>query len=137
MNAPHIASDPITLRQLAHEHAAAKAAEDEARRIRVAIEDRIATMMQGPAEGVVKELAEPFIISVTHKLTRAVDSDALGQQWECLNDKQRKCFRWSADVNLKQLRAVQDLCPEDYKAVAPFVTTKPAKPGVKIEREAA
>lgn len=80
-------------------------------------------------EGTVKD--EEF--NLTFKVTRKVDTDALQAVWADLNPNTQKAFKWSADVDLKQLRALSDLDPDNAFIAQGFVTTKPAKPLISLK----
>ena len=133
MNAPARRNEVQTLDQLARDWLAAKSAEDEARGRRVEIEADLLLHSQPVAEGTDRVDTAATRLAVTYGVRRKVDSDALSDVWGALSDIGRKCFRWSADVDLKQLRAVQTVTPELYAQLAQFITATPAKPAVKVE----
>lgn len=110
----------------------AKAAENAAKEHRLEIEEAIlAHFPKDKQEGSVTNA--DFGISVAYKLTRTVDTDALQSAWEKLSANSQKAFKWKADLDLKQYRAIQDLDPASFDQLAVFVTTKPAKPSVSIK----
>lgn len=110
----------------------AKAAETAAKNARLEIEDAIlAHFPSDKLEGSVTNA--DFGISVTYKLTRTVDTDALQAGWETLSANAQKAFKWKADIDLKQFRAIQELDQASYDQLVAFVTTKPAKPSVSIK----
>lgn len=133
MNALARRSEGQTLDQLARDWLAAKAAEDEARCRRVEIEADLLLHSQPVAEGTDRVDTATTRLAVTYSVRRKVDSDALSDAWGALGDIGRKCFRWSADIDLKQLRAVQTVTPELYAQLSQFITAIPAKPAVKVE----
>ncbi len=111
----------------------AKAKEAEAIENRRAIEAQIVSRYAVPdgGEGTVKD--EEF--SITYKVTRAVDTDALQVAWFGLSDNAKKAFRWKADVDLKHLRALADIDPDNAYQAQGFITTKPAKPALTLKDE--
>jgi len=62
-----------------------------------------------------------------------VDSVPLGDAWGALPELVRSCFKWSADIDLKTLRALQLANPDAYAQAARYITATPAKPAVKVE----
>lgn len=74
-------------------------------------------------------------ISVTFKLSRTADTAALQRDWHALPPQVKDCFAWKADVRLADLRAVEKLDAAAFATVAQYVTTKPAKPALKIEQK--
>ena len=113
----------------------AKAQENYAVKHRRDIDTEIAARLkpQGKEEGTVSQDADGFKISVTYKVTRTVDTDALQQHWEQIGENARNASRWKADLNMKHLRALQELNAPDLATVQGFITTTPASPSVTVE----
>ena len=110
----------------------AKLAEDAAKRQRIEVEEAILTHFpQRTLEDT--QTDKDFGITVSYKVTRTVDTDALKDAWDTLNTNQQKAFKWKADLDLKTFRAIQDLEPVLFEKVLQFVTTKPAKPSVTLK----
>jgi hypothetical protein len=53
--------------------------------------------------------------------------------WEALGPNAHKAIKWSADLDLKNFRALKELVPQTYNELAVFVTTKPAKPAISLK----
>lgn len=89
-----------------------------------------------PTEGTYTERFGALKVSITNKLTRSVDQGALvkvaGQIPDAIG---QRLFRWSADVNLRELRYLQANEPAIAATVSACITTKPAKPAVSVELE--
>lgn len=87
-----------------------------------------------PTEGTYTERFGALKVSITNKLTRSVDQGELvkvaGQIPDAIG---QRLFRWSADVNLRELRFLQSNDPEIAALVSKCITTKPAKPAVSVE----
>jgi hypothetical protein len=132
MNAP---TPPIAV--LVQALRQAKLAEATATEHRQEIERQIVARYPAPAgnEGTVKE--DEF--SIAFKVTRSVDTEALQNAWATLGTNAEKAFKWKADLDLKQYRAIKDLDPVAYGKLNAFVITKPAKPALtlKVINEAA
>ena len=111
----------------------AKSDEEAARARRYEIEARIVQALPARDEGTSKAEDAGLRVSVTYKLTRSVDSAALREQWSLLPEKVQAVFRWSADIDTRKLRAAQDMAPDAYAEAARYITTRPAKPAVKVE----
>jgi hypothetical protein len=133
MNAPARKTEVQSLDQLARDWLAAKAAEDEARVHRVEIEADLLLHSQAITEGTDRVETAGTKLAVTYKVTRKVDSAALSDSWGAMSDLVRGCFKWSADIDLKTLRALQLANPGAFAQAARFITTTPAKPAVKVE----
>ena len=71
--------------------------------------------------------------SIVWKLNRTVDSDKLSAAFETLPANAQRAFRWKAEVELKNLRALTELDPVSYSAAAEFITSKPAKPSITLK----
>jgi hypothetical protein len=121
----------ITLQTLEQRLRDAKAKEAAARDERVAIEELIVARFAPPegGEGTSKEGG----LSITWKVTRAVDAEGLQGAWEALSANAQKAIKWDAKVDLKQLRALQEFDAPAYGALARFITAKPAKTAVTLK----
>ena len=115
------------LHELVAALAAAKAEEEQARQRRLQIEEEILALMPSKDEGTVTD--KDAGITVTYKLTRTVDTEALQARWLELSAAAQAAFRWKAEVDLRALRTLDEA---DYKLAAAYITTKPAKPTVTI-----
>ena len=122
---------PSTLDELKAAWLDAKKAEAQANATRLAIEAVILTHFTPTDEGTVGDKATG--VSVAYKVTRSVDTDALRAGWASLSPETQSAFKWSASVDTKTLKAFQLANEDAYKAVARFVTTKPAKPSISIK----
>jgi hypothetical protein len=123
-----------TIEDLAIEWLAAKAAETKAIERRRNIDAMLVdAMVIDGDEGTMSEKYPTLKVSVTKKLTRTVDTDALTAAWDHLPEKAREAFKWKADLDIKKMRAIQDVAPNLYAELAQFVTTKLASPAVKVE----
>lgn len=123
-----------TIESLCVEWLDAKQAEADAKARRLKIEGRLASEVPcDHEEGSAVCIGGDYTVTVTRKLTRSVDTDALQENWQHLPENARKVFRWKADIDLRAMRAAQDMSPEAYAAAAQFITSKPAKPAIKVE----
>ena len=122
---------PSTLDELKAAWLDAKKAEAQANATRLAIEAVILTHFTPTDEGTVGD--KDSGVSVAYKVTRSVDTDALRAGWATLSPETQAAFKWSASVDTKTLKAFQLANEDAYKAVARFVTTKPAKPSISIK----
>jgi len=53
--------------------------------------------------------------------------------FEMLGANVQKAFRWKPDIDLRQLRALQELDAPAYAEAAKYFTSKPAKPSVTLK----
>jgi hypothetical protein len=121
----------MTLTELVAALRAAKSAETAAKNERLRIEGLITDQFAKPESNEGTHNDEEF--KINWKLTRTVDTQAVQNAWEHLGPNSQKAFRWKAEVDLAQLRALQSLDPEAYKQVAEYITTKPAKPSIELK----
>jgi hypothetical protein len=121
----------MTLTELVAALRAAKSAETAAKNDRLRIEGLITDQFAKPESNEGTHNDEEF--KINWKLTRTVDTQAVQNAWEHLGPNSQKAFRWKAEVDLAQLRALQSLDPEAYKQVAEYITTKPAKPSIELK----
>ncbi len=128
MNAPHIPL-PILIASLR----AAKVAEEQAKDVRQALEEQIVALFPKPAGGEGTEKSDD--LTVTFKLNRSVDTEALQTDWTALSANAQRAFKWKAEVDLKQLRALHEFDETAYRQAAQFFTAKPAKPSVTLKSE--
>jgi hypothetical protein len=130
-----------TIEALGKQWLAAKAAEDEAKANRLAVEESIAAAMPATSDESTNKIdIRAMRITVKYGVTRSVDSDRLQDAWAGLAKEAHGCFKWKAAVDLKALRGVQQLRPDVYATIASYVTVKPSKPSVEVvieEKEAA
>lgn len=125
----------MELERLARQLEAAKEAERLANANRLEVERQILALFQEQSEGTTTEAFPGGKIKITWKLTRKVDTASLQTAWESISETARKCFKWEAGIDLKSLRAMQELDAEAYKAAARFIEAKPAKPTITLETE--
>ena len=127
--------DNIDINALKSIWLSAKAAEDSAKAMRLDAENAIlAHFPSDKAEGSITDADHG--ITVSYKLTRAVDSEGVQQIWNDLSANAQKAFKVKFDLDLKQYRAIQDLDPKSFTELAKFVTSKPAKPSISMKEVA-
>jgi len=106
----------------------AKAAEIVAKNLRLTAEkELLASLVCEKLEGVETFVTPKFKIKVTNKLTKKLDYDkylALGL------DDNTQFVDLKPSINIKRLLAMELFSPE---TVAACITTKPAKPSIKLE----
>jgi hypothetical protein len=120
-----------TLNELKTAWLAAKAAEKAANEERLAIEAAILALMPEQTEGTVTD--EETGVTVQFKVTRSVDTDTLQVDWTRLPRNVQDAFRWKADLDTKQFKAIQKLDPQAFTTLSHYVTSKPAKPSIAIK----
>ena len=123
-------SEPIRLPALAAAWLQAKADEDAAKTRRYEIEKEIVAAVPVKDEGTAKTEVGALRVSVTTKLTRSVDTDALQTAWASLQPTVQKAFNWKADLSVSALKRLDE---QEAAQALRYVTTKPAKPAVKVE----
>lgn len=125
---------PVTLEHLLAQYDVAKAEADRAVAVLEQVKEAIVAQLPSQIEGTTSAKIGDAKVTVTYKQNRRVDTGALQQQWDTLSNNAQKCFTWKADVCLKDMRAAQNMDAKAYAEAARFITTTPAKPALKIER---
>lgn len=132
---------PNNLATLTAEWIAAKADENAANKRRIEVETQIAALLPNDGhEGTVAQAVGEYRVAVRYANTVKVDTPKLQAMWDALPEAAHKAFRWKAEADVKNLRALREFAPGDYARVVACVETRPSKPSVSItvvEREAA
>ena len=113
--------------------AEAKHQEAAARDTRLAIEEEILAHFEAPPTG--EGTKTEGRVSVAWKVTRKVDT-ALADHWAELGKNAQQAFKWKPDIDLKALRALQQMDADGYAQAAKFITTTPAKPAITLKESA-
>ena len=123
---------PMTITELVAARIAAKRDEDAAVAARRDIDKQLAEMLKDPAkpEGSISAPAGDWKLTITYKVDRKVDSEALTKAWAALPKDVQEAFKWKADVSVSALRK---LSPADAGKAAVFVTAKEASPSIEIK----
>lgn len=126
-----LAHPPKTPELLAQAWLDAKAEENAARAKRVEIEEALLEIMPCREEGSQTNKLENGMRVVTEgRMTRSIDAKALSDDWNDLPAIIQGTFHWKPDLKITCFKSLED----DHKAlIAKYVTTKPAKSGVKVE----
>lgn len=123
---------PMTITELVAARIAAKRDEDAAIATRRDIDKQLAELLKDPAkpEGSISAPAGDWKLTVTYKVDRKVDSDALTKAWVTLPKDVQDSFKWTAGVSVSALRK---LAAADVGKAAVFVTAKEASPSIEIK----
>jgi hypothetical protein len=113
-----------------------KKIEDDARASRLAAEALLVSMVEAKTEGTLHEEDGRIKATITFKVTRTVDAEKLNAEWNGLPPIVHDAFVWKPDLVLKHMRAIEAANPDAYAVLAKYISTKPAKPSVKIEEVA-
>ena len=106
-----------------------KRREEIAKTERAMLEDQLAKEISDRVEGTASLVAGNYKVTVTSKLTRTLDYPAY-QAIENDIPEGVRCVRFKPEIDLKKLRAMDAVRPGFSAA---FITTKPARPTVKVE----
>ena len=96
---------------------------------RAMLEEQLAEEISDRVEGTASLTAGSYKVTVTSKLTRTLDYPAY-QAIENDIPEGVRCVKFEPKLDLKKLRAMDAVRPGFSAA---FITTKPARPSVKIE----
>ena len=126
-----LAHPPKTPELLAQAWLDAKAEENAARAKRIEIEEELLAILPCREEGSQTSKLENGMRVVTEgRMTRSIDAKALSDDWNDLPAIIQGTFHWKPDLKITCFKSLED----DHKAlIAKYVTTKPAKSGVKVE----
>lgn len=125
--------ESISLSTLVAARIAAKREEDAAIKARREVDAQIAELLKdaNKLEGSVSQkLPEGYKVTVTYKLDRKVDTDALKAGWEKLPFDVQAVFKWKADLSISEYRKLDE---KVQRSAAQFFTTKEASPSITIE----
>lgn len=111
----------------------AKIAEEKARDYRVQIETKILEFMPTKDEGSESIKTDEGTVTATFKINRKVDTDALSSAWATISENAKKAFKWKADIEIKSMRALQDMDAAAYLVASQFITATPAKPSITVK----
>jgi hypothetical protein len=122
----------FTIEKLVELRITAKKNEDDAIAHRRGIDDQIAALMRDPTkpEGTVSKNLGTRKLSVQYGITRKVNSEVLGAAWMDLPEAVQGAFKWSADVAVKNLKALDAKLTLE---AAQFIESKASTPSVKLE----
>ena len=123
---------PTQLDLICQELREAKAAEDAARDKRIACEQSVIELVGLKEEGSTSEKTQFFKVTTTAKLTRALDASAFMAMRDRIPDGVSP-VDFVPKLDLKKLRALEQANPGIYQLMTQCITTKPAKPAVKVE----
>lgn len=126
-----LAPPPKTPELLAQDWLDAKAEENAARAKRIEIEEELLAILPCREEGSQTIKLENGMRVVTEgRMTRSIDAKVLQDDWNDLPAIIQGTFHWKPDLKITCFKSLED----DHKAlIAKYVTTKPAKSGVKVE----
>lgn len=109
-----------------------KREEDNAKALRLEVETAILTHFPNDkTEGSITDADHG--IKVTYKVTRTVDSAKVQSAWNDMSPNAQKAFNVKFDLDTRQFKAIADLDPATFAAIAGFVTTKSSKPSIEIK----
>jgi len=123
----------LTLDELAELWTQTKAAEDQHRKDRVAIEDAILAITDAKEEGSETTTTDHYKVTTTARLIRKIDFKVYDQIVDQIPEQLRpiKIKRELDSAGCKWLAANE---PDVYRKLAVAIETKPGKVGFRIER---
>ena len=121
--------DTTTIEIMASKVVDLKAQEERIKQERTYLENKLAEIIATKYEGTDTKNVGQYKITVATKLTRTLDYPAY---LAIINDIPEgvRCVRMKPELDLKKLRAMEMVRPGFS---AQFITSKPAKPSVKVE----
>ena len=123
---------PTKLDELCAELMETKQRESRVKAYRIELEEKIAEEMNIPEEGSTQKITKYYKCSGSGKLTRKIDPE----KWNEISDEIPENLapvRLKLEIDMKKLRAIEQANPELFLKISRAITSKPAKPGVKVE----
>lgn len=112
----------------------AKMNEARAAEARIEAEKALIALMPPKDEGSVTLTGASYKVSITYGFNRTVDAAALAAIKPSVPPALfEQAIDYKPAINLKGLRLLQSNEPDAYAALAQAITSRPAKPSVKIE----
>ena len=124
---------PLDLDQAAWDLLEAKRAEDAARDHRLAMEERVISLIGLKDEGTQSVKTDYFKASTTQSLTRSLVPNGLGLIASEGAEVMDTVIRMKPEISVSGLKALAHDHPDIYGRILPAIVTKPAKPAVKVE----
>lgn len=113
----------------------AKFAEAKATAERLRAEQALVELMPAKTEGSASMKGGEYKVSITYAMNRTVDGPALAAVRDSITpDLLDQAITYKPSLVLAGLRYLQNNEPDAYAVLAQAITSKPAKPSVKIER---
>ena len=126
----------VTVETLARTWLEAKRDEDAAKARRQAVAQRLVELLPSDElEMTERRVFDNIKLVITRKLNRSVDK-TLSADWANLPRTVQESFRWKAEVDLRNLRALEFANEADYAIAAKYITSKPSTPSVEVEEVA-
>jgi hypothetical protein len=122
----------ITINELVAARIAAKRAEDAAIKARREVDAQLAELLRDASklEGSISQKLDGYKVTVTYKLDRKVDTEALTKAWDKLPLDVQAAFKWKADLSVSEFRKLDDKAQLN---LSQYITTKEASPSITIE----
>jgi hypothetical protein len=127
-------STPTELDLACQAYREAKANEESARNARLASEERILSLVGVKEEGTTTIKTEWFKVATVGNLTRTLLVDELPKVQGLIDQRiYEQVIKYEPKLSVSGLKAVATANPDAYRVLLSAVTTKPAKPTVKVE----
>lgn len=127
-------AQPSPLDIACYELQQAKSAEGDAKRRRIAAEEKVIELVGKKEEGSKSQKTIFYKAATIGKLDRKVDNDALpAVKSEIPEEIFNSVFRYKPEVSVSGLRKVKEDHPDLFPIITRAITTKPAKTAVKVE----
>jgi hypothetical protein len=110
----------------------AKAAEDQARALRISIEEDLIAELGAKSEGSITHTVGDYKVTLTGRINRRLDEKV----WSAIVDEIPEDLRpvkYKAEIDTRGLRYLQEHEPAVYATVARAITAAPGKAGVTVK----
>lgn len=135
-NPSNISNLPSAIERAAAALARAKADESAAQKARLQAEAALLAAIVDPlpTEGTTRVAAGAYKVTVRTSVSRSVDQEKLQELAKKIPEAVgKRLFRWKPELEMRELRYLQDNEPGMYSVLAEAITAKPAKPSVSVE----
>ena len=135
-NPSNISNLPSAIERAAAALARAKADESAAQKARLQAEAALLAAIVDPlpTEGTTRVAAGAYKVTVRTSVSRSIDQEKLQELAKQIPEAVgKRLFRWKPELEMRELRYLQDNEPGMYSVLAEAITAKPAKPSVSVE----
>jgi hypothetical protein len=129
-----MSTEPLTVEAAARNVQLAKRTENLANEARIRAENDLLALLTPKTEGSVTTSTDGYKVTVTYGFNRTVDEAALNAiKDEIPTGLFDQVINYKPSLILAGLRHIQSNEPDTYAVLAQAITSKPAKPSVKVE----
>lgn len=123
-------NQPMTIESLLPIYWQAKETAEQAAAHLSDVQEEIVKLLPKKAEGTVTQQIGDDKVTIIYSINRTADAEKLKADWNNLPESVQDCFSWKPSVSVTALRL---FVQPEY--ASRYITAKPAKPSLKIEKK--